>query len=130
MAHKRKKDNRPHTVGGPTLDPEKKQAEGRGKKKDTQIKGGGEVLHGHSAAKDVFQKAQYALWLMTWKWAKRRHPKKSSKWVKVRYFRCNGGHWTFQERKAELVKPDTTLITRFTKITGRNSPYDPALKEY
>ena len=84
----------------------------------------------HSAAKDVFQKAQYALWLMTWKWAKRRHPKKSSKWVKVRYFRCNGGHWTFQERKAELVKPDTTLITRFTKITGRHSPYDPALKEY
>ena len=66
---------------------------------------------------------------MLWVWAKRRHPNKSSKWVKTRYFRSDG-YWTFHEGKAELVKPDQTPITRFTKITGRNSPYDPALKEY
>src|SRR5262245_38381398 len=32
--------------------------------------------------------------------------------------------------KAELVKPDTTPITRFVKVIGRSSPYDPALRGY
>ena len=80
----------------------------------------------HCAAKHVFQKVRHAQWQMLWNWAKRRHPNKSSKWVKARYFRSDG-YWTFQEGKAELVKPDATPITRFTKVTGRNSPYDPTL---
>ena len=75
----------------------------------------------HSAAKDVFQKVRHAQWQMLWTWAKRRHPHKSRKWVKARYFR-NDGYWTFWEGKAELVKPDATPITRFTKVTGRPSP--------
>ena len=83
----------------------------------------------HCAAKHVFQKVRHAQWQMLWVWAKRRHPNKRSKWVKARYFRSDG-YWTFHEEKAELVKPDTTPITRFVKITGRNSPYDPTLKEY
>jgi RNA-directed DNA polymerase len=83
----------------------------------------------HSVAKDVFRKVRHAQWQMLWKWAKRRHPNKSSKWVKARYFKSDG-YWTFREEKAELVKPDQTPITRFTKVTGRHSPYDPALKEY
>jgi RNA-directed DNA polymerase len=66
---------------------------------------------------------------MLWKWAKRRHPNKSSKWVKARYFKSDGD-WTFREETAELVKPDKTPITRFAKVVGRSSPYDPALKEY
>ncbi len=83
----------------------------------------------HSAAKKVFSKVRHAQWQMLWNWAKRRHPNKSSQWVKVRYFR-DDGYWTFQEEEAELVKPDKTPITRFTKVTGRNSPYDPTLREY
>ena len=83
----------------------------------------------HSAAKRVFQKVRHAQWQMLWTWAKRRHPNKSSTWVKARYFQSDG-YWTLFEGKAELVKPDKTPITRFTKVTGRNSPYDPALKEY
>jgi RNA-directed DNA polymerase len=83
----------------------------------------------HSAAKKVFSKVQNAQWQMLWNWAKRRHPNKSSTWVKARYFR-NDGHSTFQEGKAELVKPDATPITRFTKVTGKNSPYDPSLRQY
>jgi RNA-directed DNA polymerase len=84
----------------------------------------------HCAAKDVFRKVRHAQWKMLWVWAKRRHPQKTSKWVKARYFKSDG-YWTFHEEgKAELVKPDKTPITRFTKVTGRNSSYDPALKEY
>ena len=83
----------------------------------------------HCAAKHVFQKVRHAQGQMLWMWAKRRHPNKSRQWVKARYVR-NDGYWTFWEGKAELVKPDATPITRFTKVTGRNSPYDPALRQY
>jgi RNA-directed DNA polymerase len=83
----------------------------------------------YCAAKHVFQTVRHAQWQMLWTWAKRRHPNKSRKWVKARYFR-NDGYWTFWEGKAELVKPDATPITRFTKVTGRHSPYDPALRQY
>ena len=83
----------------------------------------------HSAAKDVFKKVRHAQWQMLWNWAKRRHPHKRSQWVKARYFR-DDGYWTFQEDEAELVQPDATPITRYTKVTGRNSPYDPTLRQY
>jgi RNA-directed DNA polymerase len=83
----------------------------------------------HVDAKDVFSKVRHAQWQMLWNWAKRRHPNKSSTWVKARYFR-NDGYWTLQEGKAELVKPDKTPITHFTKVAGKNSPYDPTLQEY
>jgi RNA-directed DNA polymerase len=49
--------------------------------------------------------------------------------VKARYCKSDG-YWTFREEKAELVKPDKTPITRFVKVAGRNSPYNPALKDY
>jgi len=84
----------------------------------------------HSVAKDVFSKGQNAQWQMLWNWAKRRHPNKKSRWVRARYFRNNGHGSSFQAGKAELVKPDTTPITRFTKVIGRSSPYDPARRQY
>ena len=83
----------------------------------------------HCAAKHVFQKVRHAQWQMLWMWAKRRHPDTSRQWVKARYVR-DDGYWTFWEGKAALVKPDATPITRFTKVTGSNSPYDPALHQY
>jgi RNA-directed DNA polymerase len=83
----------------------------------------------HCAASTVFSKTRHAQWQMLWKWAKRRHPNKSSRWVKARYFKKDG-YWTFREEKAELVKPDKTPITRFIKVVDRSCPYDPALKEY
>lgn len=83
----------------------------------------------HCAAKQTFSKVRHRQWQMLWQWAKRRHPNKPSKWVKARYFR-NDGWWTFHDGKYELVKPDKTPITRFTKVVGRNSPYDPSLRDY
>jgi RNA-directed DNA polymerase len=83
----------------------------------------------HCAASRTFRKVRHAQWQMLWNWAKRRHPNKSKKWVKARYFR-DDGWWTFAEGKVELVKPDKTPITRFAKVIGRNSPYDPALHQY
>ena len=84
-------------------------------------KGVGELLPALCSQGHVFPKVRHAQWQMLWIWAKRRHPKKSSKWVKARYFRSDG-YWTFWEGKAQLVKPDATPITRFTKVTGKKFP--------
>ena len=66
---------------------------------------------------------------MLWKWARRRHPKKASKWVKARYF-LDDGWWTFRSEGYELVKPDKTPITRFKKVIGKSSPHDPSQGPY
>lgn len=111
------------------LDAHKQAPAGKGIKELNPVIRGWANYYRHSAAKDVFSKVRHAQWRMLWIWAKRRHPNKSSAWVKARYFR-NDGYWTFQEGKTELVKPDATPITRFTKVTGKSSPYDPALRQY
>jgi RNA-directed DNA polymerase len=83
----------------------------------------------HCAAKQTFNKVRHRQWQMLWRWAKRRHPKKGSRWVKRRYFR-NDGYWTFADGNAELVKPTSIPITRYVKVSGRSSPYDPKLRAY
>lgn len=83
----------------------------------------------HSVAKRTFSYVDHRRWQLLWGWAKRRHPNKSSRWVKQRYFRPDG-YWTFFEGNATLVRASATPITRYTKVTGKASPYDPSLHEY
>ncbi len=83
----------------------------------------------HVSAKAVLVKVGHAQWHMLWRWAKRRHPKKNCAWVKAHYYR-DKGYWAFHAGKAELVKPEKIPLTRFTKVAGKNSPYDPALRQY
>ncbi|WP_237395979.1 group II intron maturase-specific domain-containing protein [Okeania sp. KiyG1] len=37
-------------------------------------------------SKEVFRKIDNLLWKRLWRWASRRHPNKSAKWVKEKYF--------------------------------------------
>jgi RNA-directed DNA polymerase len=104
-----------------SLDTHKHTPAGRVMKARNPVIRGWANYYRHCAAKQVFQKVRHAQWQMLWRWAQRRHPPKGSKWVKARYFR-NDSSWTFYEGKAELVKADTTPITRGTKVTGKNSP--------
>jgi RNA-directed DNA polymerase len=83
----------------------------------------------HCAAKETFKNVRHRQWEMLWRWAKRRHPNKGKRWVKGRYFR-NDGYWTFADGNAELVKPTSLPITRYVKVRGRSSPYDPKLRSY
>jgi RNA-directed DNA polymerase len=83
----------------------------------------------HCAAKQTFNKADHRTWQMLWGWAKRRHPNKAAKWVRRRYFRDNG-YWTFYEGNAQLLRRSSTPITRFTKVEGRATPFDPRQREY
>lgn len=83
----------------------------------------------HCAAKTTFNYVQYRQWWMLWRWAKRRHPNKSTRWVKRRYYQ-DGHGWVLHSEGAEIFRPTTTPITRHVKVAGRSSPYDPCLRTY
>src|SRR5712692_3030690 len=54
------------------------------------------LYHRHVASKDTFSKVDHAIFELLWQWAKRRHPKKGSRWVKDKYFHVIGKRkWVF-----------------------------------
>ncbi|MCC5632479.1 HNH endonuclease [Nostoc sphaeroides CHAB 2801] len=63
-------------------------------------------------------------------WAKRRHPKKSGKWVSKRYWQSiGGGNWVFATKNegstpVRLLNHADTPIVRHVKVKGESSPYD------
>ncbi|WP_287687170.1 MULTISPECIES: group II intron maturase-specific domain-containing protein [unclassified Microcystis] len=47
-------------------------------------------------SKETFAYISQRTWYYLWKWAKRKHPNKSNKWVKKQYFRTvDADRWTF-----------------------------------
>ena len=83
----------------------------------------------HAASKETFNRMDHRIWQMLWRWAKRRHPNKPSKWVKARYFSTDG-YWRLKEGNAQLHRHSATPITRYTKVTGRKTPIDPDERDY
>lgn len=82
-------------------------------------------------AKSTFRYVSYRLWQMIWQWAKRRHPKKSKRWIKHRYFHeRNNRRWVFGTSECSLFDPQAVPIQRHVKVRGRYSPYDPTLRDY
>jgi len=91
-------------------------------------------------SKETFSYISYRLWQYLWRWAKRRHPNKNTKWVRKRYFKTiKGVKWVFacttSDRRAKdkeliLYQIASTSIVRHIKVKGDASPDDPSLKEY
>ncbi|BAZ71019.1 reverse transcriptase (plasmid) [Fischerella sp. NIES-4106] len=91
-------------------------------------------------SKETFGYISYRLWQYLWRWAKRRHPNKNTKWVRKRYFKTiNGKKWTFctittdrrgKEKDLILYPIASTPIERHVKVKGDASPDDPSLKDY
>lgn len=95
--------------------------------------------HQNQVSKETFQKVDHFIWQQLWKWACRRHPNKSKKWVKKRYFIRDGNRdWTFSAKVKKgdtvkrifLVHAGNTPIRRHRKIRGDANPFDPAWSEY
>jgi RNA-directed DNA polymerase len=96
--------------------------------------------HRHAVSKQTFSKVGYAIFKTIWQWAKRRHPNKSSQWIKEKYFPSRGGRkWVFcgeiegkdgQTRTIQLIHLPTIPIKRHIKIKGAANPYDPAWETY
>ena len=91
-------------------------------------------------SKETFSYISYRLWQYLWRWAKRRHPNKNTKWVRKRYFKTiKGVKWVFacttsdrgvKDKELILYQIASTSIVRHIKVKGDASPDDPSLKEY
>lgn len=52
--------------------------------------------HQHVVSKATFARVDHEIWRVLWQWAVRRHPQKSSVWIKQRYFHSVGTrNWVF-----------------------------------
>jgi hypothetical protein len=91
-------------------------------------------------SKEVFNYVDHRVWQYLWRWAKRRHPRKSTKWIKDKYFHQIGiGKWVFAHKSKDrrdnpfwlkLYGVASTPIVRHIKVKGKASPDNPDLREY
>ncbi|NTW70079.1 MAG: group II intron reverse transcriptase/maturase [Chlorobiaceae bacterium] len=94
--------------------------------------------HRHIVAKKTFSKIDTQVWSALWRWAKRRHPNKSARWVKAKYFKTRGSRdWMFtaidesnKHKKLSLVLEADTPIKRHVQIKGMANPHDPVWTRY
>jgi len=85
----------------------------------------------HVVSKKVFRVIDDAIYQKLWKWAKRRHSKKESKWIKAKYYKSEGNrNWVFGTDEVELVRMDKIPIHRHIKICGKANPFDIEYEEY
>jgi RNA-directed DNA polymerase len=95
--------------------------------------------HRHAVSSKVFSKVDRHIFQALWRWARRRHPRKSVKWIRSKYFGTHGRRtWTFQgevtvrgeRRTARLFYATDIRIKRHVKVKGKANPYDPAWEPY
>jgi RNA-directed DNA polymerase len=100
---------------------------------------GWSLYYRHVASSKVYAYVDHRLFRMLWTWARRRHPHKPAKWIKAKYFPAIGTRkWVFAVKtKDRHGQPITrsladvrVSIKRHVLVAGRNSPLDPALREY
>ena len=90
----------------------------------------------------VFSRVDYEIYKCLWQWAKRRHKKKSHKWIAQKYWHHIGSRqWTFsvpyENQSAEgeplyckLEYATDTKIIRFKKIVAEANPFDEYWTDY
>jgi RNA-directed DNA polymerase len=96
--------------------------------------------HRHVVAKTTYAKVDHHIWQALWRWARRRHPNKSSRWVRQKYFRTRDHrHWVFatqtrgyggKPRTLTLSLASSTRIVRHVKVKSDANPFDPAWDSY
>jgi len=82
----------------------------------------------------TFSTIDSQLWHKLWRWAKRRHPKKSKKWIMRKYFTTTGRKWVFKDEtgnKKIRIMPLIPIV-RFVKIKSgmRVHANDKETREY
>jgi RNA-directed DNA polymerase len=90
--------------------------------------------HRHAVAKETFGYVDHKVWSALWQWAARRHPNKSAKWVKAKYFKTVGArNWVFAAKvnapdgkpmNLTLATASDTVIRRHVKIKSTANPFD------
>lgn len=95
--------------------------------------------HRPVVAKETFNRIDSLLWWRLTRWARRRHPKKTAKWVATKYWQHIDGRSEFAVRTkiedgepcwTRLYRLADTEIVRHRKVTGAYNPFDPEWEAY
>ncbi len=95
--------------------------------------------HHPVVAKETFSKLDSLLWWRLRRWARRRHPKKTSRWVAEKYWPTIEGRTEFASRTKgadgepqwrRLYRLADTEIVRHRKVKGDYNPFDPTWEGY
>lgn len=96
--------------------------------------------HRHAVSKETFRYIKNIIFQMLRRWIKFRHPTKSWKWRKAKYFRSVGNrNWVFygeivgkdgKTHTVNLFDVAGVTIKRHVKIKGAANPYDPDWEPY
>jgi RNA-directed DNA polymerase len=96
--------------------------------------------HRHVVSKRTFGRVDHSIFSSLWQWARRRHPNKSPRWFKPKYFDRRGNRdWSFFGETCEdegrptqvwLYYAKSTPIKRHVKVKGEANPYDPTYETY
>lgn len=94
----------------------------------------------HAVSKEVFAYVDHQIWKALWRWARRRHPGKSARWVMDKYFlpregrqrvfsghvkNCNG-----QQQLVRLFHASSIPIVRHVPVKSEANPLDPEWSDY
>jgi len=98
------------------------------------------MYHRHACSKRTFGLVADRIFRMLWRWCRRRHPNKSARWIKKKYFKRFGSRdWVFtgtiRDNKGGtlpicLMDASRVSIQRHVKIRGDANPYDPEWELY
>lgn len=94
--------------------------------------------YAHVCAKETFGEIDHHIFTALWRWSKKRHPNKSLKWIKAKYFRREKFRdWIFFAKTKhdtstylDIVIANKTPIRRHIKIRANATPYDPKFQDY
>ena len=97
--------------------------------------------HRHIVTKRAYSKVEWILWHSLWRWVKRRHSGKESRWMIQRYWHPLGGKSVFaayigkqtsdeKPNWLKLVNPTQISIRRHVKIRCEANPFDPRWRAY
>lgn len=77
--------------------------------------------HQGAVSKHIFHKVDHIIYLMLWKWAKRRHPNKNSQWVKNKYWKSQRKrNWIFRDKKTLKLMSDKPIIRELSLKLSMN----------
>jgi RNA-directed DNA polymerase len=95
--------------------------------------------HRHVVSSQVFNLVDNQIWLLLWRWAKRRHPNKNAVWIRKRYFHRIGNYkWVFAQGfgshvlfvGVKIYRAASVPIKRHIKIRSYANPYDAKDADY
>ncbi len=91
--------------------------------------------HQFGASSVTFHDVDHQIYQALWQWAKRRHPNKSKRWIRKKYFHTVGQRqWVFSgERNGQISRlfcAASVPIQRHIKVKGEANPFDPAWEVY